>query len=308
MRIVFMGTPDFAIPVLAALLDASHDVVGVYTQPDRRRGRGRRSASPAVKTFAEELHLRVFQPESLRDQSALDELRGLEPDLIVIAAYGLLLPLDVLKIPRFRTLNVHPSLLPKYRGASPVSAAILDGNETTGVTIMVVDEGLDSGPIVAQEETAIGSDDDAETLTKRLFEMGGNLLAWVLPRWERGKLEPIPQDESQATVTRRLSRDDGRIDWSRPAGYLARQIRAYQPWPGSFTQWDGRIVKVVKASTMAGEMTVPPGEVVVVDDGLAAGTGEGLLVLETVQLEGRQAMETGEFLRGHPGFIRARLE
>ena len=191
---------------------------------------------------------RCTKPVSLHGPEALRLIAGLEPDLIVVAAYGLLLPAAVLDLPKLKTLNVHPSMLPAHRGAAPVSQAILDGSETTGVTIMVLDEGLDSGPIVVQEETAIGGDEDAAALTRRLFEIGGRLLVDTLPRWERGEIEAMEQDDSLATITRRLTRDDGRIDWSRPASYLARKVRAHTPWPGSFAHWRGRVLKVISAS------------------------------------------------------------
>ncbi len=305
MRMLFMGTPDFAAPALAALLEAGHEVAAVFTKPDRRRGRGRRQALPSVAAYARELGLVVRQPESLQDDDALPLVAGLEPEVIVVAAYGLLLPAAALDLPKFGTLNVHPSLLPAYRGAAPVSQAILDGVETTGVTVMALDEGLDSGPIVAQEATGIGADEDAAMLTRRLFEMGGRLLVETLPRWERGEIEAAPQDESLATFTRRLTREDGRIDWSRPAAYIARKVRAHTPWPGSFTHWGGRTLKVIAARARDGDGE--PGRVLAVGGGAAVGTGGGLLALERVQLEGGRQMEIGEFLRGHGGFIGARL-
>ncbi len=301
-----MGTPDFATPVLSALLDAGHDVAAVFTKPDRRRGRSRRQAALSVEAYARCEGLDVHQPESLQGEDALKDIAGLEPELIVVAAYGLLLPPAVLDLPPFGTLNVHPSLLPAYRGAAPVSQAVLDGIETTGVTIMVLDEGLDSGPIVAQEPTAIGADEDSAALTRRLFESGGRLMAETLPRWERGEIEAAPQDESRATFTRRLTREDGRLDWSCTAAYLARKVRAHTPWPGSFTQWEGRTLKVIAARECAGD--AEQGQVAAINNGAAVGTDGGMLALERVQLEGRRPMEIGEFLRGHAGFVGAALE
>ena len=305
MRLLFMGTPDFASPVLAALLEAGHEVPAVFTRPDRRRGRARRQELPSVATYACEIGLPVHEPESLRDDEPPVLIAGLEPELIVVAAYGLLLPATLLETPRLGTLNVHPSLLPAYRGASPVSQAILDGAETTGVTIMVMDEGLDSGPIVAQEAAAIGAGEDSAALTRRLFEIGGRLLVESLPQWERGEIEARPQDESLVTMTSRLARDDGLIDWSLSAVFLSRKVRAHTPWPGSFTRWRGRALKVLAATAMPGAGA--QAQVCAVEGGAAVGAGCGLLMLKKVQLEGGKPMKIGDFLRGHADFISAAL-
>ena len=251
LKIVFMGTPGFAAPVLPALMDAGHDIAGVYTQPDRPSGRGRRSRPSGVKALAVERGLRVFQPESLRrDEGARRDLASLGPDLTVVAAYGLYIPSDVLAAPRLGCLNIHPSLLPLYRGPSPVASAILNGDGVSGVTVMVVTERMDAGPIVAQKETPIGPEETTPELTARLFQMGAELLLEVLPGWQRGDIRPREQDESRATLTRRLSRDDGRIDWSRPAAEIARRVRAYDPWPGSFTYWRGKMLKMSGVSVL----------------------------------------------------------
>jgi methionyl-tRNA formyltransferase len=316
LRVVFMGTPAFALPVLSALLDAGHQVVGVYTQPDRPAGRGKKTIPTEVKAFALEGALPVFQPKSLRrDEAARRELASLSPELIVIAAYGLFLPAEVLALPRLGCLNVHPSLLPRYRGPSPVASAILNGDAVTGVTIMQPDEGMDSGPIVAQRETHIYSDETTENLTLRLFQMGAILLAEILPAWERGEITPRPQDSSQATTTKLLSREDGEIDWSRSAAYIARQVRAYYPWPGCFTHWRGALLKVLEArvgvqGTGYGGVprTLYPGEVVALPEGgVGVVTGDGILELRQVQLEGRRAVGVKEFISGHQDFIGARL-
>ena len=305
LRTVFMGTPRFAVPVLSALLDAGHDVVGVFCQPDRPASRGRRLLAPPVKAYAAERGLPVFQPASLRrDGEARRQLASMAPDLIVVAAYGQLLPADILAIPRLDCLNVHPSLLPRYRGASPVASAILDGAAVTGVTVMKVDEGMDTGPIVASRETPIGPRETAEELTERLFGMGADLLVSLLPGWASGRLQASPQDGSQATVTRRLSRRDGEMDWTRSADYLARQILAYHPWPGSTTFWQGRRLKIVEARRADGAGPPPsPGEVAALEGGVGVGTGEGVLELKRVQLESRGVTTPEELARGHPGFV-----
>ena len=309
LRTVFMGTPRFAVPVLSALLDAGHKVVGVYCQPDRPASRGRRLLAPPVKAYAAERRLPVFQPASLRrDREARRQLASMVPDLIVVAAYGQLLPADLLAIPKLGCLNVHPSLLPRYRGASPVTSAILDGAAVTGVTVMKVDEGMDTGPIVASRETRIGPRETAEELTERLFGMGADLLVSLLPGWASGRLQASPQDGSQATVTRRLSRRDGEMDWTRSADYLARQVRAYHPWPGSTTYWQGRRLKIVEARRADGAGPPPsPGEVAALEGGVGVGTGGGVLELKRVQLESRGVTTPEELARGHREFVGSTL-
>lgn len=304
-----MGTPDFAVPVLEALLEAGHDLAGVYTRPDRPSGRGRRVVAPEVKRFAMDRGLLVLQPTSLRrDRDAHRRLSALCPDLIVVAAYGLFLPQQTLEVPRLGCLNVHPSLLPRHRGASPVATAILEGDAVTGVTIMQLDEGMDSGPVLAQIETPIGLHENAEDLTRRLFRLGAGLLIEVLPGWERGDIEGTAQDETRATFTHRLSRDDGEIDWNNSTDRIARQVRAYYPWPGSFTRWAGRLLKIIEARASGVEVATPPGSVVtLVGGGLGIGTGDGVLEPLQLQLEGRRPVTAREFALGHGDFPGARL-
>ena len=304
-----MGTPDFAVPVLRRLLDAGHEVVGVYTQPDKPAGRGKRTKATPVKAFAEERGLSIFQPKSLRRPEPQAEFAALRPDAAVVAAYGKLLPPAVLDAPRLGCINIHPSLLPKHRGASPVAAAIIGGDETTGVTVMMLDEGLDTGPLLAQRQTPIGEHEEADALTARLLGMGADLLVEVLPELAAGRIAPIPQDDSQATVTTRLTRQDGRIDWTEPAERIARMVRAYHPWPGTFTSWNGRTVKVIAASPTAkgGDDDGAPGTVTVRDGGLTVATGEGALAVTRLQMEGRRAVSAAEFTSGHPGFAGAVL-
>ena len=311
MGIVFMGTPDFAVPVLSVLLHEGYEVVEVYTRPDMPRGRGRRPEMTAVKEYALGQGLPVSQPASLRrDEEARSALAALSPDLIVVAAYGLMLPPETLGVPRLGCLNVHPSLLPRYRGPSPVVSAILDGDPITGVTIMSVDEGMDSGPILAQREMPIESDATAEALTLRLFQKGARLLVELLPEWKRGQIKARPQDASKATFTKLLSREDGEIDWIRPAVWIARQVRAYHPWPGAYTYWRGRLLKIIEASAAeSGDWTdATPGVVAhLLERGLAVTTGEGLLELRRVQLEGRRTVSAREFVSGYRGILGNKL-
>ena len=304
LRVVFMGTPVFAVPALDALLDAECDIMGVYTQPDRRSGRGRRLTAPPVKLAAVERGITVFQPASLRrDEEARRHISSLAPDLIVVVAYGLFLPAETLNVPPLGALNIHPSLLPRHRGPSPVASAILQGDTTTGVTLMQLDEGMDSGPIIAQRSTGIRADETAEDLTTRLFEMGANLLAETIPGWRSGDVKSMPQDEAEATITKLLKREDGSIDWTHPAEYIARQVRAFYPWPSSFTHWNDRQLKVHWARTLDIDTTAVPGEVVEVPQGIAVAAGEGALLLRRVQLEGRQATDIADFARGYRDFV-----
>ena len=308
LRTIFMGTPAFAIPALDALLDANCNVIGVFTQPDRRSGRGRRLTAPPVKQAAIERGLPVFQPSSLRrDEDARLNIASLAPDLIVVVAYGLFLPADTLAVPPLGALNIHPSLLPRHRGPSPVATAILEGDTSTGVTLMQLDEGMDSGPVIAQRHTPIGAEETAEDLTIRLFETGADLLTDTIYPWRNGEIAPVPQSEADATITRLLKREDGAIDWTQSAEQIARQIRAYHPWPGSFTHWNGRQLKVHEASALDGVESEPPGTVTELPQGIAVTTGEEALLLRRVQIEGRQATDISEFARGYRHFTGSRL-
>jgi methionyl-tRNA formyltransferase len=301
-RVVFMGTPAFALPSLERLAE-NYDVVTVVTQPDRPAGRKRRLTPPPVKEAALARGLPLWQPPTLRAPAAVTHLRALAPDLIVVVAFGQILRANVLEIPPHGCLNVHGSLLPKYRGAAPVPAAILAGEAETGVTLMRMDEGMDTGPIMAQATCAIGPDDTTTSLADRLCRLGADLLVETLPRWLAGKIVPRPQDESQATYCRTIAKSDGWLDWGLPAEVLARQVRAYIPWPTAFTSWQGRPLKVLRALPLpdwrgAGQ----PGQAIALDDGMGAVTGQGALQLLEVQLAGKRAMEMGDFLRGQRGF------
>ena len=304
-----MGTPAFAVPVLERLLGAGHEIVGVYTQPDKPAGRGKKMQPPPVKEFAEAQGLHVLQPGSLKGTVAQEQFAALAPDAAVVAAYGKLLPAAVLDAPRLGCLNIHPSLLPRHRGASPVATAILEGDETTGVTVMLLDEGLDTGPLLAQASTPIGPDEGTPALTRRLFDMGADLLIEALPELDAGRLKPQRQDEAQATLSKRLSREDGHIGWKVSADDIARKVRAYHPWPGTFTAWGDKTVKLLEATATARIVgdTRKPGTVTVVDGQIEVVTGYGSLAVTRLQLEGRKAVSATEFLAGHPDFAGAVL-
>ena len=313
MRLVFMGTPEFVIPVLDELTrQADVQVVGVYTSPDRPRGRGRSQEMTPVKAHALAQGLPVFQPATLRSEMAQQELSNLEPEVIVVAAYGLLLPPAVLELPPRGCLNLHPSLLPKYRGPSPVVTAIRNGDADTGVTLMRLDEGMDTGPLIAQREREIGSQDTAESLTPELFALGSELLLANLAPWVSGQLKARPQDGSMATVTSKLQRSDGEADWRLTARELELRRRAYAPWPGLFTHWQGQVLKLldVVALPAVGRPAGEPGLVVNLEDAdgpVGIISGQGVLGLKTVQMAGRRAGSADEFVRGHPAFIGSQL-
>jgi methionyl-tRNA formyltransferase len=308
MRIVFMGTPSFAVPVLEALIAAgAYEIVGVVTQPDAPSGRGRSLAMSAVKEQALAHGLTVLQPERVRRPESVAALRDLAPDVQIVAAFGQILPRSVLDIPARGTLNVHASLLPRWRGAAPITAAILAGDAETGVTIMRLDEGMDTGDILAQAQTAILAADTTGSLSARLADIGARLLVETLPRWARGEITPQPQDNNLATMCRPIRKESGRLDWSQPAGMLERAVRAYAPWPGTYTTWNGKLLKVLAARGIAGKGRAEPGTVVATAEGPAVVTGDGMLLLVHVQPEGKKAMPVRDFVAGHRDFVGARL-
>lgn len=313
MRLVFMGTPSFAVPVLAGLVSMEGcEVVGVYAPPDRPAGRGRQPQSSPIKDYAIEHGLNVVQPASFRKQEEQDELAALQPDVIVVAAYGKLLPKPVLDLAPLGCLNIHPSILPRYRGPSPVVTSILNGDLITGVTIMLLDEGMDTGPLIAQHEFFMKGNETAEGLTTELFELGGELLQESIPQWLSGELTSEPQNEALASVTRKYERADGLADWSLSAVELERRVRAFSPWPGLFTHWNGSGLKIIEVSLISSSSTeFVPGTVVRTDHPdvpAAVATNEGFLGLHKVQLEGKKAVDIKDFLNGAPDFIAAVLE
>ena len=303
IRTVFMGTPTFAVPALEALIDSGYRVVGAYTQPDRGSGRGRKPVESPVKELARRRGIPVYQPASFKMEDTVAEVVSLEPNLIVVAAYGLILPQAVLEIPSHDVLNVHPSLLPRHRGPSPVAGALLAGDETTGVTIMLVEMRVDAGPILSQTEVPVQPDDNAGSLTEKLAHRGADLLVKTLPGWLGGEIEPRVQDDSQATHSRIIKKGDGEIDWSLPAEDIRRRIRAFDPWPGAFTRWQGKRLKVLDAIPLPDAPQLPLGSVYRgSNDNVSVGTGTGSLALRRVQLEGRRPVDVDAFVRGYPTF------
>jgi methionyl-tRNA formyltransferase len=320
MKLMFMGTPHFAVPALEALAEARApgrltsegvEIVAVVTRPDKPSGRGQGVILSPVKEKALALGLPVWQPGPLRRPENLEELRRLAPDVVVVAAFGQILRREVLELPRFGCINVHASLLPRYRGASPITAAILAGDQEAGVTIMQMDEGLDTGPMLAQRSIPLAPDDTTGTLSEKLSRLGAELLLETLPRWFAGAIRPQPQDETQATHTQLLKKEDGIIDWQLSAEVIARQVRAYTPWPGTSTTWRGKTLKILRAAAL--ESAEPSGEDAPVGkislltyDGakaLVAHCGQGFLRLDVIQLEGKRALGADEFVRGQPAIL-----
>jgi methionyl-tRNA formyltransferase len=314
MRIIFMGTPGFAVPSLERLAAQGYDIAAVYTQPDRLAGRGQQAANSPVKAAALRLGLLVRQPPSLKEAAVQAELAAARPDIIIVAAYGQILPRAVLEAPPLGCLNLHASLLPRYRGAAPVAAAILAGDAFTGVTVMRMAEKLDAGPILARAPVAIAPHDTTGTLLSKLAGNAAAFLLEILPRWARGEIVPRPQQESEATYFAPLDKAAGRVDWKLPAAVIERGVRAYQPWPGSFTFWRDRQIKILEAVVLPGPPADVPGRVTAPLPGVApqaafaVATGEGWLGIRRLQLEGRRALTGAEFLAGQRDFTGACLE
>lgn len=298
--VIFMGTPEFAIPSLEALVGAQTQILLVVTQPDRARGRGRKVSPPPVKQLALEYGLPVYQPERIKDPEVAVRLRALAPECLVVAAYGQLLPPEILRIPTLAAVNVHASLLPKYRGPAPIPWALINGEKVTGVTTMLMEPGMDTGDILLSREVTIHPDDTAGTLHQRLAKVGAGLLVETLRGLMAGTIEPRVQDHSQATYAPMLAAEDGKVDWRREAERICRHIRGMEPWPGAFTYWRGRRLKLFGCRVLPGSGGKPPGTVVAVEpEGLQVAAGEGILLIESLQLEARRRLSVPDFVRGH---------
>ncbi|MEW6445088.1 MAG: methionyl-tRNA formyltransferase [Pseudomonadota bacterium] len=300
-RIIYAGTPDFAVPALRALIEAGRDVVAVYTQPDRPAGRGRKLTPSPVKQAALEAGIPVYQPLSLRDDEAQAELSALGPDLMVVAAYGLLLPKAVLDMPAHGCVNLHASLLPRWRGAAPIQRAIEAGDAETGITLMRMDVGLDTGDMLAKSACPIGPDDTSQSLHDRLAAMGAELLMARLPELLAGALKGEAQDEERVTYAKKLDKAEARIDWSRPATEIARRVMAFNPWPVAETGWKGETLRIWRAHAIEGSSGKPAGTVVDAGrEGIDVATGAGLLRIGQIQRPGGKPLSAAEFLNASP--------
>jgi methionyl-tRNA formyltransferase len=305
MQLLFFGSPEFSLPSLRAL-HQSFSIAGVVAQPDRRAGRGRALQPPPVAELAASLDLEVYQPRDINAPDAIDRLRRWKPQVIVVAAYGQILSSEVLSLPELGCINIHASLLPRWRGASPIQAAIKAGDAETGITIMKMDEGMDTGPIIAQRRVRIAETETGGQLTMRLADLGAELVTEVLPTYLEGEIQPIPQIDDLATYAPLLKKADGELDWDQPAEALARQVRAFEPWPTSFFHWQRRRIVVRSASALPGD-DAAAGAVTVVEDQPAVVTSEGILCLQVVQPAGKTEMSGAAFLRGAKDFPGSRL-
>jgi methionyl-tRNA formyltransferase len=295
-KVVFMGSPDFALPSLARLLD-HYDVVGVVTQPDRPAGRGKKLTPPPVKILAEEHGIQVIQPERLRSGEAFDQLRKWKPEVIVVTAFGQILRQNVLALAPYGCVNVHASYLPRWRGAAPIQAALLHGDTYTGVSIMKLDRGVDTGPVLAKEKVMISPEDNAESLSGKLAEIGADLLVKTLPSYLNGDLVPVPQDDEFATYAKMINKSDGELRFDQSASDLANRVRAFYPWPGTFMFLNENRIKILKAHQVSSD-AAKPGYRMIVDNLPAVGTVEGYLVLDELQPAGKKPMTGDVFLRG----------
>lgn len=299
MKIVFMGTPEFAVPCLEALKNAGHELLAVFTQPDKPKGRKYKISPPPVKIKAMDMGIPVYQPATLKDGDALNILKQFEPEIIIVAAYGKILPKEILQLPKFGCVNVHASLLPRHRGASPIQWAIISGDTKTGITIMQMDEGLDTGDILKTASIDIHSDEDAQSLHDRLSKLGAELLCKTLPEIGTGLITPVKQDDSRATYAPIINREMGMLDFTKPAIELYNLIRGFNPWPTAFTTASGKRLKVFK-SRLAENTELQPGTAVADDQQLKVACGDGILLeLLEVQPEGSRRMTAAEYLRGH---------
>lgn len=299
MRVIFMGTPDFAVETLRAILAAGHEVALVVTQPDKPKGRGRALQEPAVKQCAKEHNLPVYQPRRIREAESIEYLRQYRPDIIIVAAFGQILPKEILQMPAYGCVNVHASLLPKYRGAAPIQWAVIYGDKVSGVSTMRMDEGLDTGDVIETAEVTLAEDETGGSLFARLAKKGAELCVHTMQKIEDGTAVYTKQDASKATHVGMITKQMGNIDWTQPAVSIERLIRGLDPWPGTYTRLNGKMLKIWRARAEEGEIAQPAGTVAFVSKSACkVQTGDGVLSLLSVQLEGKKRMDIEAFLRG----------
>lgn len=301
MRIVFMGTPDFSVPTLEALVASEHEVVGVVTQPDKPKGRGKEIHMSPVKECALQHNIPVYQPVRARDEAFVDEMRALNPDVMVVIAFGQILPKSLLELPKYGCVNIHASLLPKYRGAAPIQWAVINGDEETGITTMMMDVEMDTGDILEKTVVKLDPEETGGSLFDRLSLLGGDLILSTLSKLEKGEITPVSQDHEKATYVKKISKSMGDIDWTMDAVSIERLVRGLNPWPSAFTRWNGKMLKIWEAKVLPDpDVKLPCGSVISAsDEGLKIQTGAGVLCVTSLQLEGKKRMDTAAFLRGY---------
>lgn len=301
MRILFFGTPSFAIPSLEALIKGEDKIIGVVTQPDRPKGRGRRPSPPPIKLLAEGHNLPIYQPRAAKEKEFVDLIRNLEPDLIVVVAYGQILPKEILDIPPLGAIGVHPSLLPKYRGAAPINWAIINGERITGVTIFRLCEKLDSGDIILQRAIEILPGETAGGLSDRLAKFGADLLSEAIKDMKEGRIHLVKQDENLASYAPCLKKEDGLIDWERSAKEIANLICGLDPWPSAYTYLNGELLKLFKAKVASLDKVAEPGTILEIESkGMKVATRDGAVLIEEIQRAGKKRLKVSEFVKGHP--------
>jgi len=299
-KIVFFGTPEFAVPSLQLLVDRKEEVLCVVTQPDRPVGRGQKLKFSPIKELALKYDIKILQPEKIKDLKFINQFQNLSADLAVVAAYGQIFPKNLLEIPKNGFINVHSSYLPFYRGAAPINQVIINGEKETGVTIMLLDEGMDTGDIILQEKTAIGPKENASMLHNRLSVFGAELLGQAIDMLGPEGWKPVPQDDQKATYAHLLKKADGQINWGLPAETIFNQIRGMTPWPGCFTHLNKKILKIHQAEMLDTKKEIAPSQIISVSgDGIAVSTGKGTLLLKEIQLEGKKRMAAEDFIKGH---------
>ncbi len=309
MKIVFMGTPDFALPTLRALHASPHEIQAVVTQPDRPKGRGRALQASPIKQYAVAHGLQVLQPEKASAPEFIDRLRALQPDLIIVIAYGQILKEPLLQVPKYFCMNIHASLLPKYRGAAPINWVLIQGEKETGVTTMKMDVGLDTGDILLRRKVTIGPADTAQTLHDTLAAAGAGLTLETLDRLAQNALQPIPQNDAESSYAAKLKKEDGWIRWDQPADAIQNRVRGLEPWPGAYGFLQGQRLRLCRVETAAGTAADQPGTVVRVSDyGIEVGTTDGRLIVTELQPEGKKRMSAGSFLLGHAVTVGAMFE
>ncbi len=300
LNIIFAGTPAFAAFALQALIDSPHNIIAVYTQPDRKAGRGLKLTESPVKALALAAHLPIFQPASLKNPTEQEQLADLKPDVLVVAAYGMLLPSAVLCIPRLGCVNIHPSLLPRWRGAAPIQRTIFAGDKKTGVTIMLMDEGLDTGPILMQRECAMDEDETSQTLHDKLATMGASALIETLNLMAADNIQPIEQNNDHTTYANKISKEEALIDWAQPAMELEWEVRAFNPWPVAYTTWQEQALRIWQAKAVTGDQHAKPRTILyAAHDGIDIATGNGALRLLQVQLPGGKIISVSDFYNAH---------
>lgn len=303
MRIIFMGTPDFSVPTLQTLIESGHEVVAVVTQPDKPKGRGKEIQMPPVKEVALAHQIPVYQPVRARDAGFIEEMKALQPDVMVVIAFGQILSGDLLAVPKYGCINIHASLLPKYRGASPIQWAVINGDKESGITTMMMAEGMDTGDMLDMLTVTLDEKETGGSLFDRLSVLGGELILKTLDKIEDGSIVRIPQDHDQATYVKKISKAMGDIDWSLPAAEIERLIRGLNPWPSAYTRWNGKLLKIWGADVLGdhNHSEGEPGQVLAAaGDVLTVQTGDGILQINSLQLEGKKRMDAAAFLRGYP--------